>query len=712
METITLQLRQEDSADVSTNGVWRNTLAVPQTLMPGDNCVIKSVFLDTTDVIHVPTEGLDISLSGMKYLVNYNINQKFNYRVGNTKYPDGGVKDMMVYEGTPAGTNSTGDNQLYWLADGYTSDNHQPYYLMNINVIPTTKGRGGKRYGGGTLSIKYTDVSSPTEILKSTAVIDMPSFEEDRYKNHNPIPVKSQAHRAKVTQFVTIKCAQINGKPSLVIDPDQLLYQQNIASVNFTEAIGVPNQPITPASDSFEISPQIFTWNASLPGGDYTPTEIAATLTNLFVPVEYGGATSANYNHATAGATPVWSAALMNGFPTESPFLETILQNNYNLQNPGGVAELGHNQVFINASMPLKTDPTQLDPAAGTATRTFDIAAMEGDYKGDPFQPPQDRFVGTDELAMVFDTDEKKLKMSVMHFPIYTNSTTGTLLTDVNNDAKPGVQYNELDDADASINADSGLAKAYSGIAFTDMQPQNFWSNQLGFDRIGVQINPNSAISGFKDTTNTVKNCFTISGVQAGQTITEGLASIAVPVVNSSALQYGQGGGEGVPKGQPGAYAQPIFSDGVAGNGVQVTIGDTDACFASKVYNDSIQDAGYFLVDIAHSFQQPFVGSNNQGFTTEFSTTGQNTMSVVSRYYTSNNFVTDQGAGSIVYSHSGAPIKLTDIDVRVKNPDGSFVSPSILGGKNTVFLTIQRPKAIVDLTNIPPPAAPATPAKP
>ena len=67
-------------------------------------------------------------------------------------------------------------------------------------------------------------------------------------------------------------------------------------------------------------------------------------------------------------------------------------------------------------------------------------------------------------------------------------------------------------------------------------------------------------------------------------------------------------------------------------------------------------------------------------------------MGIVGRYYTSNNFLTNQGPGNIVYTHpEGAkPQVMTDLAVRIKNPDGTFVSETILGEQNTVFLTIQR----------------------
>jgi len=109
------------------------------------------------------------------------------------------------------------------------------------------------------------------------------------------------------------------------------------------------------------------------------------------------------------------------------------------------------------------------------------------------------------------------------------------------------------------------------------------------------------------------------------------------------------------------------------------------------------------LVDVSNNFSTKFVGGDlGRGSVSAGATnTGNDTMSIVSRYYTSNNFVADQGAGSIVYTHSGAPQNLTDMAIRVKNPDGSFISESILGPKNSVFISIERAKQIKDLSNVP-----------
>jgi len=63
-------------------------------------------------------------------------------------------------------------------------------------------------------------------------------------------------------------------------------------------------------------------------------------------------------------------------------------------------------------------------------------------------------------------------------------------------------------------------------------------------------------------------------------------------------------------------------------------------------------------------------------------------MSIVNRYYTQNSFTSDQGAGSIAYTHVGEPQLLSNLNVSVLNPDRSFVSSNILQDKNTIFVEV------------------------
>ena len=49
------------------------------------------------------------------------------------------------------------------------------------------------------------------------------------------------------------------------------------------------------------------------------------------------------------------------------------------------------------------------------------------------------------------------------------------------------------------------------------------------------------------------------------------------------------------------------------------------------------------------------------------------------------------------------PQNLTDLAIRVKNPDGSFVADTVLGEQNSVFISINRAKKIHNITSLPQP---------
>jgi len=697
MEEITLMCRQVESTEVVQNGVYHTTLNRPIILEEGDEVSIKSATLNVIgDTIIIPEGGLDVELQGLKYLVNYNINQNMKYRAGNSlanNIVSGLFVNANAVGSTPQPLTETGDNELYWLSNAHADTNaHTPYYIVNVDVVPLSKGRGGKRYGGDLL-INYTDPNTPTDLFGKSMTIHIASYQEDRYEKHNPIPLPEDARKRFPSKFYQIKCAEINGAPSVRVDPNAVIEGLNLSQVTFPLDQQFDPQPITPTVNSYEISPQNFTWNATIPEGDYTPIEMAALLTQLLAPIEKSGATSANYNHPTAGGAfdqDDWTP------PSATPFLETILENNRTLSRlTAKTAGTDNKQCFTNASRSTSfTDPSLADNA-GELVRTFEVATMLANYDGavTPYIPPVDRWVGTDSLSLSFDENENKMKIDVAHFPIYVNST-GETAGALNADAKPGIQYNQLTANNNLFNAFSGLAKAYSGIAFTAMSPPSFWADQLGFSNNTVAVVPASASANFPIDQAGVLNSFTIANVIPGQTITEGFAGLDVPVVPSSDRQFPPGvdsDGDAVTA-TPGLFAEPIHSAAGDGTGVQITTPDTVPIFGGKTFNQQIQNAGYFMIDIANNFQTEFLGNRMETQTSSTPTNGQDTMGIVGRYYTSNNYITNQGAGNIVYTHppGAKPQILSDLFIKVKNPDGTFVAETILGEENTVFVTINR----------------------
>ncbi len=69
--------------------------------------------------------------------------------------------------------------------------------------------------------------------------------------------------------------------------------------------------------------------------------------------------------------------------------------------------------------------------------------------------------------------------------------------------------------------------------------------------------------------------------------------------------------------------------------------------------------------------------------------TGSNKVqSIITKYFTSGNFLQDTGTGSVVYTHHGETQMLNDFDVKIVHPDFSVPLNDELGDKNSVFLEV------------------------
>jgi hypothetical protein len=276
--------------------------------------------------------------------------------------------------------------------------------------------------------------------------------------------------------------------------------------------------------------------------------------------------------------------------------------------------------------------------------------------------------VGSNQMAMGYDPAENKLTWEAIHFPVYVNDSSTA--SKVVNDAVAGLLWNHAFTEPAPPTqpyfvVNDGVASAYGGVAFTKLQPEELWQSKMGFTNVCVnpKMNakckyPNEAVPEPTDF-----NCFTFDCVD-GINTTGALVSLDVGVQHNSEF-----------------YSRPIFRDESATPVVDtaVSTSDTSTIFSSRVWNSSLADEGYFLIDVSPNFSQKLVGKQEQTTTTQ---------SIISRYYTANGFTNDMGSGSIVYEHKGMPMTLTDLQVRILNPDRTPVDSHILSNKNTVFLEI------------------------
>jgi len=643
-----IELRQLDSSDVSQNGVFTTILDPNSAVMleEGDQVNVKAIYLDTAEssagFIHLEND-VECRLDVAMYIQNYEHDQTFANAAGNSvnlrQYPNvGGTPEDPTGGRT---VENRGDNQIWWLAS-HSNNTATTNWTVDSIALAT--------YVGGAKDVEKIDITySATPIT--------PNAKPTQFT----IPLKS-VEKGRVPPIVGLGW-KITGTASAPIIK-RITTDAAIAAAGYVLA-ELSFTALAPGLEHFTL--QTFPCEFIVPAGDYTPAEISKTITDKIANIEKNGFVNDQYNASSASNPPTKTQWVSN-----SPFLTSILENLQQLNEQD--ASLG--QAFVNATN-YTTDAGVNE--AGTLYMDYNIPSMINEYNpgsGTPitgYLPPVDRFVGANEVAMTFDLNENKLKWETIHFPIYANGTdNGTA-----EDAVPSVIYNPALTSGKFV-VKTGLATRYAGIAFTSMTPTNFFGKQLGFSNMVISPRYTAQLR-YPLSTSALPpnpNSFTIDALD-GINITGAYPGLDIGVSHNNVN-----------------YSRPIFNNLNAGNGINNKIGTTasTSIFSQRVWNSSLADEGYFLVEVSPNFKQNLVGGVGQK--------SKNTMSIVNRYYTQNSFTSDQGAGSISYTHTGNPELLSNISVAVRNPDRSFVNSNILQPKNTIFIEVI--KAIGEDSTLPP----------
>ena len=642
-----LSLRQQESSDVTTNGVWSSTLDHPVTLEAGDVVQVKSVYLDTvSDTIVLATDTV-ITMEALIYMQNYKLDQQYYY------YKTKADAVMKIYQNTPAlrTPNNKGDNQNYFLSSAHEVVGNTNWSVIGFNVIPLNTTSATKRFGNITLQFNYTPVTPGAKLTSATPHVT--SKIDKNYAKHNPRPLGISCTGTATGPLITL------------VTTTAELNNAGIASIDFE-----PYQSKLVAGE-WQIEPERFPVSFTISAGTYTPAEISQTITDKVNDLENDGAVSIFYDSGSA-STPITQTR----WPSMNPWLQTVLRHTETINTvSGGLSEM----IFVNAQ-----EGYGGDKGSGSIYYKYDVAEMKKDYAAKStspvvaYNPPADKFLGTNQFSMTFDLDENKIKITQCHFPLYVDDTG-------DNDALPGVAFNEATDsvgANAGIfKAAGGVVTAYSGICFSSLTPGWFWDS-LGFGNIIVTPVKNAKMNypKFTSTPPTVYNSYTLDAVP-GKNITGAFPGLDLPVVHAN-MYTGTSVGPPptyIPDTYGGQFSVPRY-DFQDGTDTFVATNDVTSIFSSKTLNDTIADEGYFLVDVASNFKQKMIGGHSNQST--------DTQSIVNRFYTDNGFTSDTGAGSIVYTHTGEPSILSNFQIKVKNPDGSFVANTILKPKNSVFIEI------------------------
>ena len=668
-----IELRQAQATSVKQlpdgtdqNGVWKSTIDRAIEIEDGDQITIKAVYLDTSasssGEIHVQ-DDIDASITVAMYLQNYDVDQDYIWQ--QDPAPSGDLENKLriwpqndTKEVVEQGFR--GDNQLYWLSQASEAAGGTNWSITGVDIEPIIKSDGLGYYGGTTLNWEYTPLT--------------PGAAPYSAKAQTPMGAKKRKYKWKVFNdegkwSLNVQCKGTADAPEIRLVPFDtgITTASQIKSVDFN-----PYKKIINNTEKY-YTPQQFTLPFTIPKGDYTPSELTQLINNLVSNAEATGMASDDYSSEMA--TPGQE------FPVMSPFLTTVLKNYQILQDIGAAQTppVTIDQAFVGASGQTATstdgNKTKID-INGKHYFEYPIATMRAEENTSPYRPTLDRWIGTNQFDFQLDPQENKIKIDTAHFPIYGNSTSsgstpGTRVYD----AVPCVAYNEgftFPNLNAPSQpqvfiANTGLPLRYSGIGILAMNPTTFWYDSLGFGDCIIKPKFNAKLSqpnpSGAPVVPTDFNSFSID-VTDGVNVTGAFPGLDIGVQHHEDF-----------------YSQPIY-DNYKGLGEETVISTSDSTslFATRVYNTAIADEGFFKVKIGNNIQQNLVGGRL--------TTSRDTQSIVNRYYTANSFTSDQGAGSLIYEHSGAPMMLSDFNVEITNPDNTFVDSHILQEKNCIFLEV------------------------
>lgn len=418
----------------------------------------------------------------------------------------------------------------------------------------------------------------------------------------------------------------VRGTSVRLIKPTKKEAHEN--GINFDD-IKINYGAVAPVNGDTYLVPKSRTFEYTLPQGLYTPSEIAQILTDEMSRADSNGPIGNNPAIGNPNAL----------FPVNSAFFGTIGQiandDNLNTTNTKFVAEDGSKIMGYNVG-------------GGGAPQTLDIPAGE------------DAYVGASETILEFDEETNKMRFKALHTPIFVAQTSATA-----SDGVAGAQF---------IGTTGVTALQYSGFAIQNLEPADFWYEQLGVS--------NEIIPVFHD--ENTQLTLTAAGNPMGAGLPTG-TSVYVKSCSQSK--------EGITT--TGAFESLDLALKTDKNFMQpLRTGDiatdvTSTLFFDKIFNTGFAEDGFFMISVG-GISQDLRGSIETNFTGM--TPNQDSRSIqaiVGSYYSNGNFTQAGAESSITYEHKNdIPLVLSELECRILLPDMQKPSLSQLGDRNCVFLEV------------------------
>ncbi len=259
-------------------------------------------------------------------------------------------------------------------------------------------------------------------------------------------------------------------------------------------------------------------------------------------------------------------------------------------------------------------------------------------------------FIGTSQIALEYDANADKFNWAYLHQPMY-DATTGSNISvrflrkglQTNGDVV-GVAEN------SGIYLSSLTAKNSSGVLV------DFWEGVLGFDLNAICVG----------TSSTTSNKYGLTGLI-------NLSEVLISGVNTTSGYYGLDAG--VIRGASTWFARQSVPDSQAG--INSTINTTNAVYATETLDLLLNKFSHYVLMTDLGFvNNSYIGS----------TFYRNINGIISKYYAYGSYAFAESDAAIQYIHSGAPIQLKSVHVRLLKSNKKL--DVNLGDDNTVILQV------------------------
>ncbi len=291
------------------------------------------------------------------------------------------------------------------------------------------------------------------------------------------------------------------------------------------------------------------------------------------------------------------------------------------------------NQPYPNSNLP--TPPTIANVPIWISTQNGQLAERMN------FTAAAGYFIGASQIAMEYNTSTQKFNWTYVHFPMYDGDSGNQI----------SVRYIKLSQGCMAVARNGGIAftKLNAVVADTGV-PFNFWDNVLGFNLDTLLAKPNYFTGKFAGLDGNLTYYNLIDGVNT----TNGFVGIDSAVIKGVSTWYKE---------------QPLTN-------FTATIDTTINIVAEKSLNETLNKFSHFLLSCSLQYTVDYVGSDNYF----------NIQGIVNKYMSYGAYVYSSSDGSIQYQHTGAPITLKRIGVRILKSDKT--RDITLGKDNTVIFEI------------------------